>query len=283
MLTPRGFWFFVVIFTLFLAALLIGSNPMALLSGTLLAWFLLQWFTFQLRARLAWRRFRLQRSLRTSRGEVDAVWAQQRIDVSATLYNDSSLGLTYAVVTDRMPALGRFVEGTTSAEGELSRAKPLRVEYSVRCLAAGRLRFEGVKVQLADLQGFFTLVLFVRDLREIRVLPSLATKSGLVSFVKRYNVLPLLGRHRHARPGGSSDLLDLRDYLPGDPPKLIAWKLSARRDRLITKELESEVPIRCTLFVDVSSAVRVGPVGETALCRLGDVAAEVAQTNAAER
>src|SRR5439155_22878703 len=51
----------------------------------------------------------------------------------------------------------------------------------------------------------------------------------------------------------------LRDYLPGDPPKTIAWKVSARRDRLITKEFESEVPVRCTLFVDISHSVRVGP------------------------
>ena len=42
---------------------------------------------------------------------------------------------------------------------------------------------------------------------------------------------------------------------------MIAWKASARRDRLMTKELESEVPVRCTLFVDASSSVRVGPVG----------------------
>ena len=52
-------------------------------------------------------------------------------------------------------------------------------------------------------------------------------------------------------------MLDLRDYLPGDPPKTIAWKVSARRDRLITKEFESEVPVRCTLFVDTSNSVRV--------------------------
>jgi uncharacterized protein (DUF58 family) len=65
------------------------------------------------------------------------------------------------------------------------------------------------------------------------------------------------GIHRLHRPGSGSELLDLRDYRPGDPPKTIAWKVSARRDRLITKEFESEVPVRCTLFVDTSSSVRL--------------------------
>ena len=67
---------------------------------------------------------------------------------------------------------------------------------------------------------------------------------------------PPPGVHRLKRPGGGSELLDLRDYMPGDPPKMIAWKPSARKDKLFTKEFESEVPVRCTLFVDASESTR---------------------------
>src|SRR5581483_3809763 len=111
----------------------------------------------------------------------------------------------------------------------------------------------------------------------------LAVEAGHPAFVKQHNALPLMGKHRHPRPGSGSELLDLRDYLPGDPPKLIAWKASARRDRLMTKEFESEVPLRCTLFLDASSGVRLGPVGQTALARLVGIAAAVAQAAAGER
>src|SRR5207302_354096 len=65
------------------------------------------------------------------------------------------------------------------------------------------------------------------------------------------------GMHRLYRPGSGSELLDLRDYQPGDPPRTIAWKVSARRDKLITKELEREVPVRCTLLLDTSRSVLV--------------------------
>src|SRR5262249_15150440 len=70
---------------------------------------------------------------------------------------------------------------------------------------------------------------------------------------------------------------------PGDPPRTIAWKVSARRDRLITKEFESEVPLRCTLFVDTSSSVRAGSRGKNALARLTGIAAVTAQANASVR
>src|SRR5439155_4713729 len=125
--------------------------------------------------------------------------------------------------------------------------------------------------------------LFLRDGTEYRVLPPLADASGHAPTVKRHNLLPPPGVHRLHRAGTGSELLDLRDYLPGDPPKTIAWKASARRDRLITKEFESEVPLRCTLFLDTSQSVRRGGPGNNALTRLAEVAACVAQANAAAR
>ncbi len=115
------------------------------------------------------------------------------------------------------------------------------------------------------------------------MLPPLADAEGNRPTVKRHNLLPSPGLHRHLRPGSGSELLDLRDYLPGDPPKTIAWKVSARRDRLITKEFESEVPVRCTLFMDISHSVRIGPAGRNALASLVEISAAVAQANAGVR
>src|SRR5262249_7549253 len=142
---------------------------------------------------------------------------------------------------------------------------------------------EGLKVELTDLQGFFYHVTFVHGVRLYRVLPALAAGERRTTTLKRSNVLPAHGIHRYRRPGAGSELLDLRDYLPGHPPKTIAWKVSARRDRLITKEFESEVPVRCTLFVDTSHAVRLGPPGQNPLAHLIELAASVAQADVAAR
>ncbi len=283
MLTSRGFWFFVPTFALLAAALMLGSLPITLICLTLLLWFLCQWFLFQLRIRLTIRTLTLERTLRTGRGNVDSIWVRQPVEVIVQLTSAGPLGLPYVVVTERLPALVRLKDGAVQTDGALAKLAPLTFSYSLACPAPGWLRFEGVKVEVADLQGFFTYATFVADPREYRVLPALTVEASHASFVKQHNILPLLGTHRHARPGGSSELLNLRDYLPGDPPRTIAWKISARRNKLITKEFESEVPIRCTLFVDTSNSVRVGPVGETALCRLVEIAAGVLHANAAER
>src|SRR6185295_6655795 len=133
------------------------------------------------------------------------------------------------------------------------------------------------------LQGFFYHYAFLAQPDVYRVLPPLVDAEGKRPMLKRTNLLPSPGQHRQLRPGSGSELLDLRDYLPGDPPKTIAWKVSARRDRLITKEFESEVPVRCTLFVDTSSAVRVGPLGQNALTRVIAIASGVIHANAEQR
>ena len=112
-----------------------------------------------------------------------------------------------------------------------------------------------------------------------RVLPVLVEGGNPTPTLKRDNQLPPPGVHRLRRAGSASELLDLRDYLPGDPPKTIAWKVSARRDRLVTKLFESEAPVRCTLFVDASNSVRVPTVHGSALDRLVEIAAAALQAN----
>ena len=282
MLTTRG-WSFLLV-SLFLVAL--GSMAVHMLvktlGVTLLLWFFAEWFVFLLRIRLATPGLRCRRVIRDERGATRTLWAGRSFQVVVEVRLHSWLRLPYARIADHLP-FGVEVSGATEGETELATERPFGLRYQIRPHGAGRVRFEGVRLRLADLQGFFWHSAFVAAPQTYRVLPPLADVKGKRPTVKRYNLLPSPGLHRHLRPGSGSELLDLRDYLPGDPPKTIAWKVSARRDRLITKEFESEVPVRCTLFVDAAQSVRLGPMGRTALARLVDLSAAVAQANSGTR
>jgi uncharacterized protein (DUF58 family) len=284
MLTARGWWFLIIVFILLaLGAFDEHSGTLALVALTLLLWFLGEWFLFALRVRLAVPGLVCRRALYDERGSAGTLWAGRAFQVHTELRLAHRLRLPYLCVQERIPSGARHVKGLCERQGALTAGAALALTYHLRCPAAGRLRFEGVGVQLADFQGFFYHVTFVPRVDIYRVLPPLADTEGHRPSVKRHNLLPSPGLHRHLRPGSGSELLDLRDYLPGDPPKTIAWKVSARRDRLITKEFESEVPVRCTLFVDTSPSVRIGVPGKNALARLVDVSAAVAQAAAGMR
>src|SRR5262249_46973757 len=166
--------------------------------------------------------------------------------------------LPYVAVSDPVPFGVEHVEGETNLDGEVSGERPLELRYRVRCPVAGQARFEGLRVRLAGFQGVFYRSVFLRApaVYPVRPAPVAELRGGLPR-LKEHNQLLPPGVHRLRQPGSGSELLDLRDYQPGDPPRTIAWKVSARRDRLITKEFESEVPVRCTLFLDTSTSVRL--------------------------
>jgi uncharacterized protein (DUF58 family) len=296
MLTARAWWFLtsgVLLVLIGAGATLLGRGTLAgliLLGLLLLAWFGSEWLLFTLRAQS---RLRVEREVRDERGQVDTLWAGRTFIVRVRIHLDGGLRLPYVVADDFLPLGVERLDGQTGAEGEIQSQSPVEWEYRIRCPAAGLARFEGVRLQTADFQGFFYREAFLRAPLALRVLPVLATGPGATATTKRHNLLLPPGIHRLRRPGSGSELLDLRDYREGDPPKTIAWKISARRDKLITKEFETEVPVRCTVFVDASNSVRLAApppgglrpgVGQgKALDRLVELAAGILQRCVAAR
>ncbi|MGE3805597.1 MAG: DUF58 domain-containing protein [Gemmataceae bacterium] len=298
MLTPRGFsllvllllmtgWSFFDRYLLTIAGLRVRGQhtnvSLLLLSLTIGLWFAWEWLLFAIRVRLTLRRLSIDRELRDERGPLDTLWAKQSFRVQVRLKVPGGLALPYVHLEERIPPTAALIDGTPSYQGPLSVGEVIELNYQLKARSAGRVRFEGLQVHLADLQGFFCHSTFLPFLSVHRVLPPLADAEGHVPTIKRHNLLPPPGVHRMRRPGTGSELLDLRDYMPGDPPKTIAWKVSARRDRLMTKEFESEVPVRCTLFVDTSQSMRMGKPGETPLGRLVEIASTVTQASASAR
>jgi uncharacterized protein (DUF58 family) len=283
MLTSRGLWFLLWVLALLGLSLWANVPALSVVCLTLLFWLLGSWVAFVVQLRLLDGRLHVERQASDERGVLQSLWAGQAYRIRARLLSDRPFPSPYVRVTDRVPFTAKLLTGTAHAEGSVAAGEPLQMDYFLYCMAPGILRFEGVTVQMADAQGLFYHEVFLQDVSGLRVLPPLADARGHVPTIKRHNVIPLLGAHRLRRPGSGSELLDLRDYLPGDPPKTIAWKVSARRDRLMTKEFESEVPVRCTLFVDTSQSVRVGSPLTCSLTRLVEISAAVAQATAGAR
>jgi uncharacterized protein (DUF58 family) len=282
MLTSRAWWFLTVLVILLILGVLIPQPVLAVVSLVLLFWLIWEGLLFNFRARWMARDLLLKRQVRDERGPVTSLWAGRPFEVRLALRLGSGT-LPYVHIEETIPFGLEAAGGSPDGEGPLATDAGLAIVYSVRALHPGRVRFEGVRVQLADLHGLFYHVTFVHSVATFRVLPALVNAEGQTPTAKRHNLLPPPGINRLLRPGAGSELLDLRDYLPGDPPKTIAWKVSARRDRLITKEYESEVPVRCTLFLDISNSVRLGPPGKNALARLVEVASAVTQANMSAR
>lgn len=92
------------------------------------------------------------------------------------------------------------------------------------------------------------------------------------------------GRARHAAeagkpaplPGEGEHLKELREHVPGDPFKRIAWKASARRGRLMVREMEREERDVVWLVLDASVELWAGDDGRAPLDLAVDELAGVA-------
>ena len=156
--------------------------------------------------------------------------------------------------------------------------------YSARVRAAGNVVFPGFRITLQSTHSLFRIEKFIRLEQSFRALPSFVDAGEYRSLTKKSNVIPRHGVHRLLRSGMGSELLELREYAPGDPFKSIAWKVSAKRDQWMTRQYESEVPARVQLIVDGSSTTRVGGFGFRLLDQMTFVAASIARmaTNAGD-
>jgi len=82
----------------------------------------------------------------------------------------------------------------------------------------------------------------------------------------------LSGASRRAS-GLGSDLLNIRDYVPGDPPRLIHWKATARLNKLMVRQLAQEGEGGFHLVVDPDRKLWSGEQFEqlcSVVCSLSD-------------
>jgi len=65
----------------------------------------------------------------------------------------------------------------------------------------------------------------------------------------------LSGLHRSLYQGFGSEFFQYRNYVIGDDPKTIDWKVYGKRDRLYTKVYQEETNVNCTLVLDCSASM----------------------------
>ena len=68
----------------------------------------------------------------------------------------------------------------------------------------------------------------------------------------------LSGLHKSRHFGNSVEFRQHRQYVPGDDPRSVDWKVWAKQDRLYVKQYEVDTNLRLTLLLDASQSMRFG-------------------------
>ena len=149
---------------LLLGGVLAGVSALTITGLALLLWFGWEWLFFAVRVRTLRQRLLIHREVWDDRGPVNTLWAgrilHRACGVACTC---AKARLPYLAVADPVPFTVVHEKGDTTTDGELRPGAPLELSYTVFCPLTGVVRFEGLRIELCDLQGFFCHVTFLRD------------------------------------------------------------------------------------------------------------------------
>lgn len=175
-----------------------------------------------------------------------------------------SMSLCFRVGTSEMTGERRLYMPSALAAGAST-----RLEWTFLPQRRGSLKIHLHGLGSKFPFGFIHKSLGKTQAHEILVWPARAAyQFSPQSAGRRY----LSGVSRRAS-GQGSDLLNIRNYVPGDPPRLIHWKATARVNKLMVRQLAHEGESGYHLSIDPEQSLWSAPQFEY-LCSLACALAE---------
>ena len=154
---------------------------------------------------------------------------------------------------------------------ELSPGGRARVLLAVQTHRVGRWGVHGLALEVRAKSfggdGLFEVPLLFASPLGIEVLPHTLAGIGAMARGGRSRRAAETGRPA-ALPGEGDELRELRDHSPGDPFRRIAWKASAKRGRLLVREMERDERDIVWHVVEASVELLAGTPGSAPLDRV---------------
>ena len=125
--------------------------------------------------------------------------------------------------------------------------KKKEISFNAGCAYCGRMRFDVSYITLYDCFGLIGIRRKQESIGYMTVLPD--------TFEMEIQLVPTPGSideseiYSQERPGNDmSEIFQIREYVPGDSPKQIHWKLSSKFDRLIVRDPALPITRNVLLF-----------------------------------
>lgn len=113
----------------------------------------------------------------------------------------------------------------------------------------GRFSIECKEFQLQDIMGLVIIKRHIGILKEAYVFPD-GNIDALPDITNFMAGAAEAGESRH-KGNDSSEVSDIREYVPGDRLRDIHWKISARQDKLMVKERVATAGSEMAMFLDL--------------------------------
>lgn len=130
------------------------------------------------------------------------------------------------------------------------------------CGRRGRFRIGPLVLRSSDPFGLFPRYHVVPDTHDLLVYPATV---DLSAFTLPVGDLPGGSAIQKRTPFVTPNASSVRDYFPGDAFNRIAWRATARTNKLMVKEFELDPTADIWIAIDMQAAVQAGATGAAAL------------------
>ena len=231
LIRPSG-WAFLLIYALVqVAAFNSGENLLYLVSGVIMAFL----FVSAIVTWLTTRKLAISREAPESVHRDETFWELLRIENRKRVLPAASLQIHSASGVQGSRIYAELIAPRRAAAMRLLECMPKR----------GVQPLPPLKLDCAFPFGLFSRELRIVDRSEIVVYPKVTPiKRAVLEQLDGMGTTPRVNR------GEGDEFFSLRDYVPGDDPRRIAWKVSARRRQLVVRELEPNTSRSIMIVLD---------------------------------
>jgi len=225
-----------------LLAITMGWKPLYIITYTLIASliFSVLWIL------VATRGLRFTRTAVGGRAQVG-----ERIEERLALENHSIFPKLWVQVSDETTLPGHHA-GYVSSVGPRQ-----RIAWRARtvCRARGRYKLGPVTATTSDPLGLFRRQLTLSPERELLVLPPVLPLTRLELYP---GALPGRGRGSQRSLQTTTNVVTVRNYVPGDPLARIHWPSTARLGQFMVKEFDLDPTIDIVILLDLDRGAQAG-------------------------
>jgi len=173
----------------------------------------------------------------------------------------------------------RALELPQGLEAVVPPGKQVEVVGELRSHSAGYQVIHGAVLIFGDVLGLFDVRAYFPNPSALKVFPRQTALRSFTALRPKGGALhERVGLHHVRRRGLAGELREIREHAHGDPFKFIAWKATARRQKLMVRDLETEIVVTHQVLVDMAGSMRGGSPGRTKLDYALDTAAGLART-----
>ena len=181
--------------------------------------------------------------------------------ISIHLVNRHNITL-HLNILDEIPAVFQIRDFSLNTRIRANERKVLH--YSLRPVKRGEFDFGALNVYATTVFGFIERRYRFDRPGRIKVYPSFQQIKNL-EFFSIARMKNFLGTKKIRKPGHNREFEHIKDYIPGDEPRHINWKATARRNKLMVNDYQEEKSQNVYSFIDMGRGMEMAFGGMTLL------------------